>query len=129
MNNTELAYVAGIVEADGSIGINRWKGAYKVVVQVSMRKAFIPEWLKLKVGGTLVRYMERGKPSHKWMVTSHKAKELCSSMLPYLVEKRSQAKIALLFPINERGEKFTEEGNELRNTLWEVMREANKGVQ
>lgn len=135
MKPTELAYAAGVIDSDGSIGINRWyqKGTYyKVVIQVGMRKSDIPEWLHLIVGGGLGRYTitttytPDRKPWYKWMITGKKAKELCIDLLPYLIEKKRHAMLIPGYPINEKGQKFTEGENELREILWRIIREYNQ---
>jgi len=126
MKNTELAYIAGIIDGDGSIGVNRWKGGYRIAIQVCMRNPKVPVWLKQTIGGCLVETSKDNKPLYKWVVGGEQGKKLCQSILPYLVEKIMQAKVITHFPVNKVGQKFSEEENILRETLWSIVSGENK---
>ena len=102
---TELAYLAGAIDSDGTIGIKRSTYAMRVTQdsksptfseRVALRQVvpIIPEMLKAKFGGSL--YMTapstpNGKPLYSWAATDLRAAECLNALLPYLRIKKAQA--------------------------------------
>lgn len=126
MKQTELAYIAGTMDSDGSIGVNRYRGGYRIAVQTSMRNPKIPTWLYENIGGCLTKTSKDGRPLYKWMLGGNKAKVLCQEILPYLIEKTLQAKIIVRFPLGKRGTHCTVEENTLREVLHSILADENK---
>lgn len=104
-----LAYCAGIIDADGTIGIRR--STYGARVVGDCRQASYSERVALKqvephAVALLTRLFggyrtiddpsaKRGKPLHKWEATDRKAAIALMATLPYLRIKREQALNAL----------------------------------
>lgn len=129
MTEVEKAYIAGVIDSDGSIGICTWNKdntrSHRIVVQVMMKDSRIPYWLEHKAGGKVYITSKDGTPLYKWMIINKYAKELCQDIAPYLVEKVIQAQYILDFPIHRVGQKFTEEGNNYRELLKELISKHN----
>lgn len=100
-----LAYVAGIIDGEGCIGIKTngsQKTGAKFVIRVSI--GHTSEWLismiHMQFGGSLyLKYAgsEHHKPAWGWELSSRKAESFLKLILPYLQIKRPQAELALSF--------------------------------
>lgn len=109
--NLELAYMAGVVDSDGYIGVHRrkageWAANYQPRIQV---KQVTPEAIDLfatSFGGH--RYdgkptTEKGRPLLVWQAHSAAAGRACEALLPYLRIKRRQAEnVLVLCEVNSR---------------------------
>ncbi len=105
MIKTELAYLAGVIDSDGSIGIK--KSTYRMRVIGDCKQPIYSERVSLKqvepqavaliyslFGGS--RFIQapsvkKGKSLIGWQVTDKKAIEVIKAILPYLRIKRQQA--------------------------------------
>ena len=101
----ELAYLAGAIDSDGTIGIKRSTYAMRVrgdagapvfSERIALRQVtpVVPEMLKAHFGGSL--YITKsstagGTPLHSWVATDLRAVECLRALLPYLQIKRDQA--------------------------------------
>ena len=93
-----LAYVAGIIDGEGCIGIH----SNTVRVAVKQTNEWLIKFLKMNFGGHLVYQKHswgnpRSKPIWSWAVDAKKAHEFLQLILPYLQIKRPQAELALGF--------------------------------
>lgn len=91
---TKLAYLAGFIDGEGCIRLNRG------CVTLSVTNTYYPQLLELKAvfGGNTYDHMPRkGKrrQSFKWVITGAQARLAIKRLYPYLVEKKPQAYIAL----------------------------------
>lgn len=107
-----LAYVAGVIDSDGYIGINRtgsthtlrvkrhWSPRFQVEVVVTNTCKEVLEWLASEFGGSIM-LRKAVKPHHKatyrWKVGDLLASQLVEQVLPYLRIKPRQAEILLQF--------------------------------
>jgi hypothetical protein len=100
---TELAYLAGVVDSDGCIMVGRQvdhRGGkttgypVKVVIVQAEPEAIV---LAKKIfGGSIATVQRRmGRPYLQWLLVSKKAALCLSTLLPYLRIKRAQAMNAL----------------------------------
>ncbi len=126
LSPTEAAYVAGIIDGEGTIFIARTKTPkhFRLTVRVSVQMTHKPtiQWLFDKVGGCLydATHLRRGgkwanKPHHKhiweWRVHSLPlAARLMRTIMPYLITKREQAEVLLEF-CDQRIDRLLAEGN------------------
>lgn len=100
LSSEQLAYIAGIVDGEGCIGLTRMKQTRIVMrVSVAMTDKIIPEWLDAEFGGTLsVRNTRPGwKTRYDWNIYSQKALVFLKQVLPFLVIKKGQAELAITF--------------------------------
>ena len=105
MKRTDLAYIAGIVDGEGYIGIsadhrkrNPDRPCWRLRVTVTNTNEWLVQYLKFAVGGGIIRLKnDRPRPCYQWELTHSKASEFLQLILPYLRLKRPQAELAILF--------------------------------
>jgi len=99
----KLAYLAGIVDGEGSIMIKKEKKKYySLHIQVNNTNYGLIEWLYTNFGGYMNRCsIEPRKEGHKlvygWYVSRRKAGAILEKIYPYLVCKREQAHLGMEF--------------------------------
>ena len=99
---TLYAYVAGIIDGDGHIGIYRINTAkqkrFAIRVTVGTTSEWLSQFLQFHFGGST---HISPRPEHKsiwfWAVSAKKAEQVIELLLPYLQLKRPQAELALSF--------------------------------
>lgn len=105
MKKIELAYLAGIIDADGTIGIKKNSYSMRIVKdsgqatyseRIHIRQVERPalELLAATFGGNIGTedpHAKRGKPLYRWGQTDAKAVATLKALLPYLRIKRHQA--------------------------------------
>lgn len=115
IDNTILAYVAGLLDGEGSIGISlkkkgtvyiRKKGytrktdKYSLHIQIGNTNRKVIEWLKDIFGGQfqIVKHKDcRGEKFFAWHLYTNKAYNLLNCILPYMKIKRKQCELAVEF--------------------------------
>lgn len=110
----ERAYIAGLVDGEGSIyvaavGPERDRTVYPIVT-VAMTHHGVIEWLteRLQAGTvklhnqTNLRRHPYMKPQYRFQVFGKRAQLLCNAMLPYLKVKHEQARLVGEFPCDAR---------------------------
>jgi len=110
MEPTQLSYIAGIIDGEGSISIIRQVHtahsayySYFGRVQVGMTDKIIPAWLQAEFGGEL-HLRKPSNPNWKerwdWTVNCQKALDFLEQVLPYLKIKKGQAELVVEFQKN-----------------------------
>ena len=102
-NNVKLAYLAGIVDGEGTISLRCRKrhGSLDLRLQVAGTDNSLMEWLTENFGGSvhISRRISRFNPLHKpcslWHVNGGQAYEVITQLKPLLIIKREQATLAL----------------------------------
>lgn len=94
MEATDWAYLAGLIDADGSIFIGRYQAKaggkyyYREVVSMSNTSENIMKWIVDNTGrGTYHvdnRKVKNAKPRYKWTVTHRNARAILEEIYPYL---------------------------------------------
>lgn len=106
MKRTDLAYLAGIVDGEGYIGItadhrtrNPDRPCWRLRVAVTNTNEWLMQHLKFSIGGgtIILRSDKRQKPCYQWEIGNRKAAEFLKLILPYLRLKRPQAELAIKF--------------------------------
>ena len=105
LTEVEAAYIAGFVDADGSIMIQRFgPERFRLIVNMSNRDLDVLHWIYLKLGG--LAYFDERKhdlKNKKWsrayalVLSRHTAEWLLRQIEPYMIVKRLQASWALYF--------------------------------
>jgi hypothetical protein len=139
LSATEAAYIAGIIDGEGSISMSytgprygyRY-GNYRLVLQVGNTKEPLIEYLH-RITGVGNRWNREGqKQEHAkvwyWQVTNQKAAEVIGSCLPYLVIKVEQALLALSYAdfVVPTAVGITEEVAAERHDIYSALKKANK---
>ena len=103
-----LAYVAGVVDSDGCIGICRKKRTngygivYSARLSVTNTDQPLVDWLKSEFGGFISirkKAQEHHKTTYTWIISEQKMAVVLRQLLPYLRIKGRQA--ALLIELKE----------------------------
>lgn len=108
LSDTDAAYIAGIVDGEGWIGIHklgsrggtsRRVGQYRMCVEVGNTNEPVIRFLKSRLHGAVTFHPGRGgsKAHWKWRCTSHIALLVLDAVLPYLIIKRRQAVLCRRF--------------------------------
>lgn len=104
--NELLAYLAGNIDSDGTIGIKKSTYAMRVTKDCSapnyserlaLRQVTpqVPKLLKRTFGGAVYitkPYVALGRPLFSWQITDRVAAECARALLPFLIVKREQAR-------------------------------------
>lgn len=119
LSPTEIAYIAGLIDADGTISSSRQRkpnGTYqmpKPLVLIVNGHFPMIEWLKLKVGAGC-SYLTKTKPRregqvsanwapvHRYQLTGLKAIRLVEACMPHLLVKRERAELMVRLPMRGR---------------------------
>lgn len=106
-SSNDLAYLAGVIDSDGYIGIvkskpqpgNTKNPTYSLTVNVTNTSRELMDWLVEKFGG---RYYQRKhkeglnwKPTYNWIVNVTKARDLLESIREFLVIKQNRADLGI----------------------------------
>lgn len=100
-----LGYMAGIIDGEGTIGINKFGSSkrstpgYSVRVGFGMTERKIAEMFSEKFGGSIMEERVRNrKVIYRWYkVGNTGTREILETLLPYLIIKRNRAELALGF--------------------------------
>jgi hypothetical protein len=134
LSETDKAYLAGLIDADGCITIKTTRSTAYPGVGIAQADFQALEWAAGKLGAT-VSYHTRQKTGqsgyHKkqMIVRLHgsRAQLLCRAILPYLKIKRRQAEIVLRFPCDSRSKGRLSEGtNAIRFELQSEIKKLNQ---
>lgn len=98
---TALAYAAGLIDGEGCIyGLCKMRGSkLNTIVRVSvlMCSKSTVEWLRDNFGGSFYTLPTRANRPDRflWQVACSHVVPVLRAILPYLIEKRAQAEVAL----------------------------------
>jgi len=133
MKRTDIAYIAGIIDGEGSVCLHLTRVgkyfSYRIVLAVGSTDEWLPQWLKFTFGGSISfspREASNQKPYWCWMVTANKALEVLKLVHPYLRLKRPQAEIAIKFQESRRGHSMTEAERAVSEAQRIVMAKLNQ---
>ena len=105
LSETEKAYIAGIVDGEGTVSIG-FTSTHCARVYVANTNMKLIEWLQRRVGGR-IKTVPRSHPNHKtvyyWRPSHRLALVLLGEIRPYLVIKDQQSELVVRF-FRERDE-------------------------
>ena len=100
LNETESAYIAGIIDGEGNVSIF-WTNSWCISVRVSNTDRRLMDWLVKTVGYGYIQTKRPGAGNHKpclaWDVKNGQAIDLLAQVRPWLVLKHRQSEIAEAF--------------------------------
>lgn len=124
LTETDLAYIAGLVDGEGSFTVGRYKVksqkslAYRAYFQIANTHVPILQKIKSFWGGRIVE-QGIGKKCYALTFSTNQIREILPSILPYLVIKKEQGGVLLdflkrqsnkaFFPVTEQYERLCEE--------------------
>lgn len=143
LTKTQKAYIAGIIDGEGSIMIMQSKSRssgnyYFPVVKIANTNKEVIDWIIKVVGkgkiGYLSRMNKRCKDVYHYTIASNEAVELLKDVFPYLIIKKKQANVAITLrhehlnalkeaPINKHGVRMFGNGHPIPDYL-RAFREA-----
>lgn len=107
-SSEKLAYLAGIIDGEGSIYIGNFSSNpktgtphYQTLMEVTNTSEDLIQWLFSTFGGRVNKYTPKQtpknsrKPVFRWIVSGELLTHLCIRILPFLVIKIEQCKIML----------------------------------
>lgn len=117
---TTYAYVAGILDGEGSIMLQTRSDRPGLmpspVISVPSTDRELLDWLKDNLGGTIVvkkTYKEHHKPSAEWRLIGRSVLDLLEEVTPYLRIDRKRARAQILLDeyltLTPRNGKYTPE--------------------
>lgn len=112
LSETEKAYIAGIIDGEGSIHMTRKTktGTFHAFVTVGMSNKAVIDWLAKRFGNKAIEssYPSQGsfkkipKPIYRISLQGRRACLLCELVHPYLIVKKQQAEVLLEYPCDAR---------------------------
>ncbi len=136
--NESLAYIAGFVDGEGSIGIHKSQGLYATLwLQVSNADERVIQYISHLLPGRIyaTRRTRNGKVckiSYKIQWNSQEAIDVLELILPYLIVKKDMAEVALEFwykcYTNNQGRIISEAEVILRKSYKDRISELNHEV-
>lgn len=100
ISDTQAAFTAGFLEGDGCISakIGPTSGSYRVRLVISFtqltKNRIVLDYLQKLIGGKIIDYKNR-KISELSIYDRNRVKEILKIIIPFMVSKIKQAKIAL----------------------------------
>lgn len=94
----QIAYCAGILDADGHLGMRMRKNCIDFTVQIQMTDIEPILLFQELYGGNITKYQPKTKNSkefYRWGVWSNKAIHILEDCFPYFTIKRKKAELAI----------------------------------
>lgn len=106
--DTQAAYMAGIMDGEGTFFIGNYSGNrkngdkhFQTVIAVATTDKSLMDWLVNVFGGSFRAYTPKQmaknsrRQVYRWQATSNRLLHICQIILPYLVIKKRQAEIMI----------------------------------
>ncbi len=133
MKEAEKAYLAGIIDGEGTVTLarNRKNETPSPSVTVANNNLELLEWIKGLVGGTIIskkKHKAHHSDSYAWAMRSDKAIQLLKDVRQYLIVKKPQADLIInkYKSVTHRAGKYTPEMLEKKTRLVAEIRMLNK---
>ena len=134
--DTEMLYLAGIIDGEGTIGISKLsKRLYQIRLSVGNTSEGLIDYLQDNYGGNKFGpYKQKGekrKDKFQWDCNGNKAIELIKQIEPYLIIKQPQAELVLkswedTFKWDYTGRETPRYALDKRKNLYQQMKKLNK---
>lgn len=112
LDQTDLAYIAGFVDGEGTLSIVDQPGGSKpkpnwvIHVSICNTDRTVLDWILFKCGGSIHRIRPSGprrKESYTWKISGLGAVKFIGAILPHLKMKKPHAEILLGFRLTVSG--------------------------
>lgn len=132
MNIVQIAYLAGIIDGEGSVSIVKDRNGFKPQLTISNNFKPLLLWCRDVVG--LSASLSSKKPRKETHAISYdlrwsynKAIQVAIIISPYIIVKKSQIRCLLKWPdVVKRNGRYAENELKLRNTLIDELRNLNQ---
>ena len=130
----DVAYLAGIIDGEGHIGLERHGKSYSLRLAVHTTSKELAEWILTTTGyGNKVQerretrsvVIRKRMPTYEWRVFGRQAAQMIGKVRPYLRVRDKQADIALAFQPLYQAAASTEEKRWLGEEARHELKEAN----
>ena len=143
LSETQLAYLAGMIDGEGSICITKARNkkagrlgyGYRPVVHVASTNSVVLNTLQRWTGLGKARLFDDARENRKarwqWMIWSNQAAQIVNAVLPFLIIKKSQANLFLKFIKLKKGmgktgrTGLTDNQWSEQDTIYQRMKELN----
>jgi len=118
ITETELAYIAGLIDADGCISASKFKSKYSYVyvrVRVCMTDKSVIDFLASRVGGRtcIMKRRPPRRPIFQWQLCGRSNMVFLQRLHPYLLIKKHIAHLALELIEKQSGSYYNNEQEEI----------------
>lgn len=124
MSEINVQYIAGFFDGEGYIGV---KGGNNLSVTLTNNHKEVLEQVQKKFYGVLTAPRLYGVKLGKeaWVLNFYgkHAKLFLEAVCPYLVVKKNQARLALTYPLTEKGGSLTDEMKQTRQFIMDQLKE------
>lgn len=115
--DTDRAYAAALIDGEGCIGLyncrtkaDRRAAHYQLTVRVAMRSGSSVMWLAATFGCGTTTFQRKDSKNEEiryyvWQARNRQAEAFLKEILPFLIEKADQAKLAIEFGDHRRATK------------------------
>ena len=133
LSDTEAAYLAGIIDGEGTVCLNRSYAAqfptFQPLVAVTSTDIELLTWIKERAKGTIIkqkRYVDHHTQAHIWRLKSDGALALLARTMPFMVIERKKVKAEALVTnwkrVTPRNGYYTEEMRKQKLEFVEMFR-------
>ena len=133
LSEVEKAYLAGIVDGEGSIGLwrHRKNQTHSPNVSVANNDLQLLKWIQSRVGGTIVskkKRMAHHGDSYTWAIKQNRALNFLNEIKKYLIVKQEQAELITneYKLVTHRAGKYSPEMLKRKEQLVDKIRQLNK---
>ena len=114
MSSSELAYLAGFIDGEGSYIVSKrlhttgkWTYVgYSIGLDIANTNKEVMEWIREKTNNNSKVYLnpQKGnrKLAYRLRINGKLAQKITKEIFPYLIVKREQSKVFLQFPLNRK---------------------------
>jgi hypothetical protein len=131
-NDTQLSYLAGIMDGEGTFYIGNTKSKFNSRMYVVNTDERLIHWLKNTFGGLTYKRNSLKNPQWKtkyeWIVEKAQIDPICRLIIPFLIIKKEQAELMVKFRstfIKNRNTVLTDKIRIFRSQCLENMKKLN----
>ena len=133
VSETELAYLAGILDGEGTFTVYKTTAAYSALIAVASTSRELIDWLVVRFGGSISETpAPAGNRSASWQWQLREKAyivALLPTVIPFLLIKRLHAQLFLKYCLeiqySRRGRRISSEDAELRNAYCTIFADLN----
>jgi hypothetical protein len=127
--DARVAYLAGIIDGEGTVYAQKIRGRFNVRIYVVSTDVRLVRWLEQNFGGLVYH---RNSPTHatwktkwEWVVDKRETTRILELVLPYLIVKREQAELGIALRRDIEAKRGRDVDHAYRQMLGEKIRSLN----